>query len=331
MQILNSILANKKEEYACFFLKKLYNSVFYTRKNKNMTIYEGVGERIDTRLSKQFSYSRSFFHHIIERWGVQVNGKITKKSYQLKNNDKVEIDNVKRYLSPIILDEAPNINIPIVLEKEDYLIINKPKWVLSHPKTVREIHEPSVVWFLYHTYKNLPTIWNFIRAGLIHRLDKNTDGLMIIAKTEKGLEHFKKLFQAKSESKHIDEKEQTELKKFYKATCETTKEGKKFIDWIHKFPYIIEELVIAKLPHTIQKIWITKILKTTERSEKTTRLHLEILTWRTHQIRYHLSHNGLPIIGDYLYGDPETKEPMQLTAYKLIFRDPENEIITVEI
>lgn len=67
MQILNSILANKKEEYACFFLKKLYNSVFYTRKNKNMTIYEGVGERIDTRLSKQFSYSRSFFHHIIER------------------------------------------------------------------------------------------------------------------------------------------------------------------------------------------------------------------------------------------------------------------------
>ena len=87
-----------------------------------------------------------------------MNGKVIKKSYQLKYDDQIEIDDVSRYLSPIILDEAPDIQIPIVLEKEDYLIINKPKGVLSHPKTVREVHEPSVVGFLYHTYKNLPTI-----------------------------------------------------------------------------------------------------------------------------------------------------------------------------
>lgn len=68
-----------------------------------------------------------------------------------------------------------------------------------------------------------------------------------------------------------------------------------------------------------------------EKNEKTIQLNLEILTGRTHQIRYHLSHHGLPIIGDYLYGNPDDKEPMQLTAYKLIFRDPSNEIITVEI
>lgn len=130
-----------------------------------MTIYEGSGDssitktgRIDTRLSKEFSYSRSFFHHIIARGGVKVNNKVVKKSYQLKNNDQIEIDDVSRYLSPVILDEAPDIKIPVILEKEDYLIINKPKGVLSHPKTVREVHEPSVVGFLYHTYKNLPTI-----------------------------------------------------------------------------------------------------------------------------------------------------------------------------
>jgi len=76
----------------------------------------------------------------------------------LKNNDQIEIDDVKRYLSPVILDESPKIDIPIIREKEDYLIINKPKGVLSHPKTVRDIHEPSVVGFLYHTYKDLPTI-----------------------------------------------------------------------------------------------------------------------------------------------------------------------------
>ena len=288
-------------------------------------------ERIDTRLSKQFSYSRSFFHHIIARWGIKVNNKVVKKSYQLKNNDKVDIDDVSRYLSPIILDEAPQIEIPIVLEKEDYLIINKPKGVLSHPKTVREIHEPSVVGFLYHTYKNLPTIWNFIRAGLLHRLDKNTDGLMIIAKTEKWLEHFKKLFQAKSESKNIDEKEQTELKKFYRATTYLTQEGEKFIDNIDIFPFIIEEPVVAKLPHTLVKRGITKIMEIVKKTETNITLNLEILTGRTHQIRYHLAHHWLPIIGDYLYGDSKETQPMQLTAYKLIFRDPENELITVEI
>lgn len=296
-----------------------------------MKIYEwNENERIDTRLSKEFSYSRSFFHHIIERWGVKVNGKVIKKSYQLKNNDQIEIDNVKRYLSPVILDEAPKIQIPILLEKEDYLVINKPKWVLSHPKTIRDIHEPSVSGFLYHTFKDLPSIGNFIRAGILHRLDKNTDGLMIIAKTEKWLEHFKKLFQSKSESKDREDKEKTELKKFYRATCEMTPEGKEFIDWIHEFPFVIEEAVIAKLPHTMPKIWITKILEITKKTDSTITFNLEILTGRTHQIRYHLSHHGLPIIGDYLYGDPETQELMQLTAYKLIFRDPNNEIITIK-
>jgi 23S rRNA-/tRNA-specific pseudouridylate synthase len=87
-----------------------------------------------------------------------VNGKQVKKSYQLKNNDQIEIDDVSRYLSPLLLEETPDIKIPIMLEKEEYLVVNKPKGVLSHPKTIREVNEPSVVGFLYHTYKNLPTI-----------------------------------------------------------------------------------------------------------------------------------------------------------------------------
>lgn len=76
---------------------------------------------------------------------------------------------------------------------------------------------------------------------------------------------------------------------------------------------------------------ITKILRITKQTDNTISLELEILTGRTHQIRYHLSHHGLPIIGDYLYGDANDTEPMQLTAYKLIFRDPDGELITVEI
>lgn len=93
-------------------------------------IYHGGGERIDTRLTTQFPYSRNFFHHIIEREGVKVGRtkqKIIKKSYKLSEGEVVFIDDVTRYLSSVILDEAPDIDIPIVLEKEDYLVINKPK------------------------------------------------------------------------------------------------------------------------------------------------------------------------------------------------------------
>ena len=295
----------------------------------NELVYQWPGERIDTRLVKQFPYTRSFFHHIIARAGILVNEKPVKKSYQLKNDDKVKVDDLQRYLGSEILEETPKIDIPIVLEKDDYLVINKPKWVLSHPKNLRELSEPSVVGFLYHRYKDLPSVGNFIRAWLLHRLDKETDGLMIIAKTEKWLAHFKNLFDEKTLAEEHTDKEKVQLKKFYRATSHLTSEGEKFLDEIKKFPFVISEPVIAKVPFTMPKLGITKIVNI-KKSDHTVTLELEILTGRTHQIRYHLSHHGLPIVGDYLYGKDEWIA-MQLTAYKLVFQDPDGELQTIEI
>lgn len=296
--------------------------------------YIWSGERIDTWLSSKFDYSRNFFHHIISRWWIKVNDKIIKKSYKLKNEDKIEIDNLKRYLSPVILEEAPKIEIPILLEKEDYMIINKPKWVLSHPNSVWEANQASVVGFLYHNFKNLPSIGNFIRAGLVHRLDKDTDGLMIIAKTEKGLAHFKNLFQEKSDlvngNSKIDE-ENIQIKKHYKAKSIITVLWNEFLKKIeNQFPYYIQEVVYAKVPNPNPKMGITKILEMQQLWNDEVLLTLEILTGRTHQIRYHLSNHGLPILGDYLYGT-ESSVPMQLTAYKLEFTDPNGEKIKLKI
>lgn len=127
------------------------------------------------------------------------------------------------------MEEAPDIEIPILKEAEDYLIINKPKGILSHPNSIRDVKYPSVVGFLYHHFKEMPSYGTFIRAGLIHRLDKETDGIMIIAKTEKGLQHFKQLFQNKSESQTIEEKEAVPLQKFYRTTCEITPAGETFL------------------------------------------------------------------------------------------------------
>jgi len=89
---------------------------------------------------------------------VLVNNKPVKKSYKLKKNDKIQIENLERYLDSSFLEELPFVDIPIVLEKEDYLIINKPKGVLSHPNSIWDISSPSVVAFLYNKYKNLPSI-----------------------------------------------------------------------------------------------------------------------------------------------------------------------------
>ncbi len=290
-------------------------------------------DRIDSRLSGQFSYSRNFFHHIIERGGIQVNGKVVKKSYKLKSGDKVQIDELERYLSPIILDEAEKIDIPIVREEEDYVIINKPKWVLSHPNSIRDAKKPSVVAFLYQHYKNLPSYSNFIRAWLVHRLDKDTDGLMIVAKTEKWLQHFKSLFQEKSESCSLEEKESTPLQKYYRAVCEITPKWAEFLENVKKnwLPYYIQEMVVAKVPNCTHKIWITKILDFEEIGDWLVKMQLQILTWRTHQIRYHLSSHWLPIQWDYLYGEENESISMQLTAWKLEYLDLNGDMQVVEI
>lgn len=294
-------------------------------------IFEGESERIDTWLTKQFSYSRNFFHHILERKGILVNGKVAKKSLKLKSWDQILIDELERYLSPIILEEAPKLDIPILKETADYLIINKPKGVLSHPNSIWDIAKPSVVWFLYHHYKNLPSIWNFIRAWLLHRLDKDTDGLMIIAKSEKGLEHFKALFKTKSESEELEEKKAVPLKKWYHATCELTPQGEAFLAEItEKLPFIISEEVRAKVPNCTPKRGITQIEKIKKTEDWTVELFLQIFTGRTHQIRVHLSNHGLPILGDYLYGK-EAEVPVQLTAYQLEFKDPAGELITISL
>ena len=296
--------------------------------------YNGNGwDRVDSWLTSQFSYSRNFYHHIIERWGVYVNNKVVKKSFKLKNWDKIQIDELERYLSPIILDEAEQIDIPIVCEKEDYLILNKPKWVLSHPNSIRDVRKPSVVAFLYQHYKNLPSYGNFIRAWLVHRLDKDTDGLMIVAKTEKGLQHFKSLFQEKSESFSIEAREKVPLQKYYRAICETTPNWMEFLSKMRELwlPYYIIEQVVPKVPNCIPKSWITKILDFDEIKNWLIKIYLQILTWRTHQIRCHLSNHWLPIQWDYLYGNEIDGVSMQLTARKLEYLDLDWIIKTVEI
>lgn len=154
---------------------------------------------------------------------------------------------------------------------------------------------------------------------------------MIIAKTEIWLQHFKALFKAKSESESLEEKAQVPLKKRYRATCELTPQGKQFLSEIEgNLPYTISEIVKAKVPNPQHKLGITQIQKIEKKPDGRVQIFLQIFTGRTHQIRYHLSNHGLPILGDYLYGQ-ECEEPMQLTAYQLEFEDLDGERVKISV
>lgn len=264
-----------------------------------------------------------------------------KKSYIPLVHDNIYITNTDRFEDSGILAESPNININILYsnhlepEKSDYLIIYKPKWVLSHPNSVRDVESPSISGWMYHRFWKLPNIGNFIRAGLVHRLDKETDGLMIVVLTEKWLNHFQNLFQSKSLGKTLKEKEAVPFHKFYRAVCDVNPLGRNFLlEITEKMPYIISEPVIPKVPYYPNDvIGITKIASyeyiyhghslTDVSFGQRANLFVEILTGKTHQIRYHLSKHGLPIVWDYLYNngfDPKWL-PMQLTAYRLDWQD----------
>ena len=166
-------------------------------------------------------------------------------------------------------------------------------------------------------------------------MDKDTDGLMIIAKTEKWLAYFKELFQQKSglvsECKDIESVEkEIKFRKFYRAKSEITALGDAFLEKIKdNLPYYIRENVVPKVPNCIVKMWVTKIIDFKVDWEFVN-LNLEILTGRTHQIRYHLSNHWLPIVWDYLYWN-ESDIPMQLTAYRLEFTDVDAENISLII
>lgn len=295
--------------------------------------YEWDGERIDTYLVRVHGYTRNFFHRLIARGDIVVNGKVlTKKSLILKTGDTIEITHPERYMEASVLATSPEVDLPIILEKKDYVVIRKKAGILSHPNSVWWVEHASVVGALYHRYKEIPSMGNFIRAWLLHRLDKETDGLMIVAKTEEWLAYFKKLFQKKTLAHSIEEKEKVPLKKCYRAQVYVTKEWEKFLESI-TLPHIISQVVKPKVPYYEPKLGITKITSCelgVINDKKVADIEIELLTWRTHQIRYHLSQLGLPIVWDYLYGTDEWV-PMHLQAYRLAFTDNEGEEIDLSI
>lgn len=137
--------------------------------------------RIDTYISNYTDYTRSMIQNLIEDGHILVNGKKVSKSYRIKENDVIEIDEPDNVELSV---EAEKIDLDIVYEDSDIVVVNKPKNMVVHP-AVGNYTGTLVSALLYHCKDSLSGIGGVLRPGIVHRLDKDTSGLIVVAKNDK--------------------------------------------------------------------------------------------------------------------------------------------------
>lgn len=276
------------------------------------------GERIDAFLASFMpNISRSKIQAEIKKGKVSVNSKQVKPSYVLKMGDVVEFDELQS-LERIEI-KAENIPLEIVWEDENMAVVNKPSGMLTHPTTLETTG--TLVNALLNIYgENLSDLNGEMRRGIVHRLDRNTSGLIMIAKNNKTHEYL------------VNEMKEKRFNKTYRAIVRGVVEQDEFaIDApIGRHP---------TQPHKQAVIEGGKdsltIVKVIERFCDATLVELGLITGRTHQIRVHMSSIGHPVYNDTLYGFGKMKiktDEQVLQSYKLEFTKPfGEEIISLEI
>lgn len=245
----------------------------------------GVQERADKWICSQNSdITRSMLQKLIKDGGVTVNSKVISKSHSVKNGDVISV----MIPEPEVLDVKPqNLPIEIVYEDDDLLVVNKPKGMVVHP-AAGNYDGTLVNALLYHCSGRLSSINGVIRPGIVHRIDKNTSGLLIVAKTDKA--HLNLAEQIK---------EHTFTREYQAVICGKLNE-----------PTGIIEAPIGRHPVDRKKMCVTDKNSKPAKTEYTvleeyngySLIKLKLFTGRTHQIRVHMSYIGHPVFGDDVYG-----------------------------
>ncbi|CAM3170416.1 RluA family pseudouridine synthase [Streptobacillus ratti] len=259
-------------------------------------------ERIDTYLSKKLDETRSRIQELIKSENILVNGKKTKASYKVSIGDDIFI-NIPELKDVDIVPQ--NIDIDIVYEDKYLAIINKYAGMVVHPSKGHE--ENTLVNAIMYKIKDLSGINGDLRPGIVHRLDKNTSGLIIIAKDDKT--HFKlsEMFKNK------------EIKKIYYAIVKgkVNKKSCKIETMIGRNPNDRKKMaVVGTGKHAVTNFEVI------DSNENFSLLRINLETGRTHQIRVHLSHFFFPILGDDVYGRKDEYNRQMLHAYSLSFIHP---------
>ena len=262
--------------------------------------------RLDVYLAENLPlWSRSQIKIQIENGGVCVNQKvITKSGFLIKNNDVISINFKQEELSA----EPENIDLNIIYEDDDIAIINKPQGMVVHPAPGSKNHT-LVNALLYH-FDSISAGTDKIRPGIVHRIDKDTSGLLVVAKNNRAHENLAKQIAEHSAFRHYLALTEGVIKedsgKINKSLARDPKDRKKFC---------VSDTGKSAITNYFVK----------ERYQNNTLVEFVLETGRTHQIRVHSKYIGHPIVGDKTYGFAKQKFDLDgqlLHAYKLELTHP---------
>jgi 23S rRNA pseudouridine1911/1915/1917 synthase len=267
---------------------------------------ECQGERLDRWLAEQeIELTRSAIQKLISEGEIKVNDKLVPKNYVLKKNDDVSVN----IPEPKELDvKAQDLPIEIVYQDEDLLVVNKPKGMVVHPAAGN--YEGTLVNALLHHCKGqLSGINGIARPGIVHRIDKNTSGLLIVAKNDKA--HLKLAEQIKAH---------TFTREYEAVVCGRMKNESGTINApIGRHPVDRKKMCVTdkNSKNAVTHYFVI------ENFEAYSHLRLKLETGRTHQIRVHMAYIGHPVLGDDVYGKPfKGIEGQCLHAKKIGFVHP---------
>ena len=240
-------------------------------------------QRIDSYLPQVLDVSRSKVSKMIKNEEILVNGKKTKNSYILKENDLVEVGEIKEEIMQALPEKM---DLDIIYEDDDVIVVNKQNGMVVHP-AVGNKSKTLVNGLLYHS-KNLSTINGEFRPGIVHRIDAYTTGLLMVAKNDKA---------HKILAKELEEKKTT----------------RKYIALVWGIINTDTGTIDAPIGRDIndrKKMAVTDInskdaithFKVIERYSNATLIELKLETGRTHQIRVHMNYIGYPVVNDPVYG-----------------------------
>ena len=274
---------------------------------KELEVIEQVSKRIDAYMAEKYEdISRVAIQRLIETGKILVNGKKVKASYKVQVNDKITMEEEKAVEVEL---KAQDIPVEIIYEDRDIIVVNKPKGMVVHPANGNP--DGTLVNAIMAICKDsLSGIGGEIRPGIVHRLDKDTSGILIVAKNDKA---------------HINLSQQIKEHKVKKTYIALVKGIVKENNATINMPIGRSEKDRKKMAVTKKGKEAITHFKVLKRYDKYTLLEINIETGRTHQIRVHLSQIGYPIVGDEVYSKGKNEWNIKgqcLHAKSLDFKHP---------
>jgi 23S rRNA pseudouridine1911/1915/1917 synthase len=242
-----------------------------------------VGLRLDAYLASQVEgWSRARLQRLIEAEDVLVNGKPAKPSYKLRENDEIEVELTAPESTSFVPEPIP---IEIVYEDETLVVVNKPAGLVVHPAA--GIHSGTLANALAYHFQQLPDSGAGVRPGIVHRLDRDTSGLLVVAKTEAALERLSDQF-----------RDRTVFKSYVALVHGRVNTDSGRIDQ----PLARDASNRTRMAVVRGGRSALSLYRVRQRFNRFTVLDVELKTGRTHQIRVHLAWLKHPVVGDETYG-----------------------------